>query len=457
VKKVGHIAAREFLGTVLTKGFIVGVLMTPALLTLVFALLPRLMNQRGTVVRGQVALIDPTGRVAQELRATISPAEITKRRDETARRALANAPAPLRDIAGRQPGTTAAVATALGAVPELEIVERPAGDLQGDKAWLTASSGGPRHLALVVVHPDAVDRAHDRDDFGVYDIYVPAALDDRVETAIFDSLREAIVNERLRAHDMDRRMIDALVRVQRPQSITLTASGEQATIGAFNRILPLAFTAVLLIGVLMGGQGLVTSTIEEKSSRVVEVLLSAVSPLELMAGKILGQMAVSLVVLAIYIGLGLLALASFALIGLIDPMLIVYLVVFFVITYLVVGSLMAAAGAAVNEMREAQQLVMPIMLAMMIPWVLAAPISREPNSTFSTVISFIPPVNTFTMLLRLTSTAPPPAWQVWVTIVIGLGSVAASIWFAAKVFRIGLLMYGKPPDLATLIRWVRAA
>jgi ABC-2 type transport system permease protein len=239
--------------------------------------------------------------------------------------------------------------------------------------------------------------------------------------------------------------------------VTLTPGNERATVGAFNRILPLAFTGMLLMGVLMGGQGLVTSTVEEKSSRVVEVLLSAVSPIELMAGKILGQMAVSLVILAIYIALALLALASFAMLGLVDPILIVYLVIFFIITYLTVGSLMAAAGAAVNEMREAQQLAMPMMLALMIPWVLAAPIAREPNSLFSTTISFIPPVNTFAMLLRLTSTAPPPAWQVGLTILIGIGSVTTAIWFAAKVFRIGLLMNGKPPDLATLIRWARSA
>ena len=209
--------------------------------------------------------------------------------------------------------------------------------------------------------------------------------------------------------------------------------------------------------VLIGGQGLVTSTIEEKSSRVIEVLLSAISPFELLAGKILGQMGVSLVMLGLYIGLAFMMLTSFALFGLLDLSLVFYLLVFFVITYLTVGSAMAAVGAAVNEMREAQSLMMPIMLTLMLPWVLAAPIAREPNSTFSMAMSFIPPVNTFAMLLRLTSSAPPPAWQVWLTIAIGLVSVVASMWCAAKVFTIGLLMYGKPPDLKTLIGWIRKA
>ena len=113
-------------------------------------------------------------------------------------------------------------------------------------------------------------------------------------------------------------------------------------------------------------------------------------------------------------------LASFAMFGLLDLSLVLYLLVFFLITYVTIGAAMAAVGSAVNEMREAQSLMMPIMLVLMVPWVLAAPIAREPNSTFSTAISFVPPVNTFAMLLRLTSSAPPPAWQVWLTIAIGL-------------------------------------
>jgi ABC-2 type transport system permease protein len=121
------------------------------------------------------------------------------------------------------------------------------------------------------------------------------------------------------------------------------------------------------------------------------------------------------------------------------------------------ASLMAAIGAAVNEMREAQTLMTPVMLAMMIPWILWLPISRDPNSMFAVITSFLPPINTFVMLLRMSSTAPPPGWQVWLSILIGLVSVYAAVWLAAKVFRIGILMFGKPPDFRTLIRWVRMA
>jgi ABC-2 type transport system permease protein len=97
------------------------------------------------------------------------------------------------------------------------------------------------------------------------------------------------------------------------------------------------------------------------------------------------------------------------------------------------------------------------MLLLTAPFWVWFPMSQNPNSTFSTVVSFLPPVNTFAMLIRLTSTAPPPWWQVWVSIGIGAAGVAAALWFASKVFKIGLLMYGKPPNFATLLRWARQA
>jgi ABC-type Na+ efflux pump permease subunit len=179
--------------------------------------------------------------------------------------------------------------------------------------------------------------------------------------------------------------------------------------------------------------------------------------MELMAGKILGQLAVSLLVMTVYVGLGLVLLVSFALIGLLDPWLIVYLLVFFLITYALFAAVFAAVGAAVTDLKEAQALMGPVMLLLMGPWIVAFPIVRDPDSPLAVALSFIPPVNTFFMMLRLASATPPPAWQALVSIGIGIAAAWAAIWFAAKVFRIGLLLHGKPPNLRTLVRWVRMA
>ena len=97
------------------------------------------------------------------------------------------------------------------------------------------------------------------------------------------------------------------------------------------------------------------------------------------------------------------------------------------------------------------------MLAISLPMMLNMPISRDPNGTLATVLSFLPGVSPMVMVLRLASSAPPPEWQVALSLLVGLLGVAAAVWLAGKVFRIGLLMYGKPPDLRTLWRWVRMA
>jgi ABC-2 type transport system permease protein len=452
MKKIGLVAQREFLATVSTKGFIVGLLIVPAIIGIAALIGPRIINAQSPQVRGDVAVIDSTGLVAPELRQALDYDAIVARRTETTRRAIGQTAPGLSGSAADE-----AVRQIANRVPRLRLVERAAAaDVQQEKNWLLQGTPEERHLALVVVHPNAVAR-NDQGNFGSYDLYVSRGMDDATESTVYEGLRQALVGARLKAGNLDQQLVEATMQVARPSSVIVSQDGEQTAQRGFTRSLPLILGVLMFISVMIGGQALMTSTIEEKSSRVVEVLLAAVSPFELMAGKLLGQLAVGLLSLAVYLSLGLLALWSFAMLGLIDPMLVVYLLVFFLITYLIFGALMMAIGAAVNQMAEAQSLMGPVMMLLLLPYLLSPMIGRAPNSTFSIAVSFIPPLNTFAMMSRLASDAPPPAWQVWLTVLVGIGGAAAAVWFAAKVFRIGLLMHGKPPNFATLIKWARAA
>ena len=342
-------------------------------------------------------------------------------------------------------------------MPKFEVVPLPeTSDLEAEKKLLIEEpTEGDGRLALVVVEPNAV--APDGDGFGAYELYVREKLDERLEGEIVDGIRAGIVDARILASGLEPEAVQRLTAVRRTRSITVTAEGEQETNKVLNTLLPGAFMVLLLMSVLTSGQNMMTNTIEEKSSRVVEVLLSAVSPMELMTGKIFGQMLVGFVVLALYAAMGIAALVSFAALGLLDPMLLIYQLIFYLIAYCYIASMMGSIGAAVNELREAQALMTPVMLVIMIPWLLWLPITRDPNSNFAPVTSFVPPINSFVMLLRIISTAPPPTWQIWLSITIGAVGVYFALRIAAKIFRIGLLMHGKPPNLATLLRWVRQA
>ena len=448
------IAKREFLATVATRAFIIGLLILPAIIAIFALAAPRLFSQKNYQIKGEIRVIDSTGRITPELQKTFDRERIAARRAEEARRALSNVPQQVQQLAGNSINKN--FASELGPIPELRIAEMPANsDLEQEKKWLNVQPKDMPHLALLVIHKDAIEPA----DLGkpIYELYVPPNFDDRTGNEIQRGLREAIVNARIQARSIDKSTMDAIMNIPIAPSVTVTQNEQRQTVQGFNIMLPAVFGILLFMGTTGGGGQLLNSMVEEKSSRVVEVLLSAVSPMELMAGKLLGQLGISLVGMGLYIVLGIALLSGFALLGLLDLSLIFYLIIFFLITYLVMGSLMMSVGAAVNDVKEAQSLMMPLMIVFMIPWILWLPISRDPGSALSVTMSFLPPVNTFAMLLRMTSNTPPPFWQVWLSIAIGIGSAYCAIWFTAKVFRIGLLMFGKAPNFATLVRWVRSS
>jgi ABC-2 type transport system permease protein len=456
MKKIRLVAKREFLTTVGNKGFMIGLLIMPALGFILLQLIPRIANAPAPQIRGEVAVIDATSQVTAELRTELDPQTIRARRREEALRTMVEA---ARGIGQAAPQVAAAeLSGAAAQVPDLRLVERPVdADIQKEKEWLKVTSPNENHLALIVLHPDAVVRASGRNEFGSYDLYVSANLNDNTESVIYESLRRSLVSARLRASNLDQTAVESTMRVARPRSVVVATKGEQQTQRGFKRALPFILGLLMFMGVMIGGQTLMTSTIEEKSSRVVEVLLAAISPLELMAGKLLGQLAVGLIVMSVYISLGIYALSTFSMLNALEPMLVLYLIVFFIITYAVFGAFMLSIGAAVNQIADAQSLMGPVMLLLILPYILSPIVGQAPNSTFSVAISFIPPVNTFFMMARLASDSPPPSWQVWLTVLVGIGAACSTVWFAAKVFKVGLLMHGKPPNFATLIRWARQA
>jgi len=462
VRRIFWIAWREFLATVATKGFIIGILVMPVIIAVMVFVMPILLDDTPPRVEGELVVLDSTGVVIEDIARWLEPEAVARRAGDMAEaidEAIPDVVQEIGDRAGRDDLADRALQLVLAQVPDIEVVALPLdADLEAEKGPLLEGSvadGG--RLAIAVIHPDAVERDSIGAPFGDYDLFVREKLDERIESELRGALRDAIISNRIRLSGLDRSEIDALTNMRRVRSTTVTRGGEQETNEVMNMLLPGGFMILLLLAVMTSGQHILLTTVEEKRSRVIEVLLSAVSPMQLLAGKILGQMCVGAVMLGLYGGMGFAALISFALLGFVDLSLIFYLLIFYLIAYFTLGSWMAAIGSAVNEITEAQSLMMPVMMTMMVPWLLWLPITRDPNGIFATVTSFLPPINTFVMLLRMSSNTPPPLWQVWVSILFGIAGVYASLWAATKVFRVGLLMYGKPPNLPTLWRWIRQA
>jgi ABC-2 type transport system permease protein len=448
LQRIGLIAARDYKATITSRAFLVGLLVMPVLLVMFAVLVPRILNSSSPQVIGEVAVIDGTGRIAPELTRALVPEEIARRRTIEAEQSPA------------KPAAAAGPAMASGSpIPRMGLVQVPPDtDVATYKSWLIQPrEATPRHLALVVVHPDAVIRRPGAAAFGSYDLYTSSKLDEGTESTLRNTVRAALIATRLRTQGLDPAGMATIQQVFQPESIVVGSTGDRSASRGFARILPFACGMLLFIGVMTGGQLLLTSTVEEKSNRVIEVLLAAVSPLELMYGKLLGQLGLGMTMTVVYLVMSVYALAQFSLSGLLDPMLIVYLLAFYVVTYLVFGSLMLTIGAAVNQSAEAQALMPPVIILLVGSYSLTGFIGQAPNSTFSVAMSFIPPVNTFAMIARVASSAPPPAWEVWTTLLISVVTALLVVWFAAKVFKVALLMHGRPPSFGTLIRWARMA
>ncbi len=211
---------------------------------------------------------------------------------------------------------------------------------------------------------------------------------------------------------------------------------------------------VLMFGATsLAGQGLLTSTLEEKTTRVAEVLLGAVSPVELLTGKVLGHLGVSLVFAMLWGGPTLLVLAVVASFVL-GPLQVLYVLVFIALASMSWAALLGGIGGAVNDVAEARHLLGPLSMVTLVIFAVAAAAVASPDTPLAVACSLVPPTAAPVMAVRVVSSSPPPHWQVWLALLASGGFALGLLWAAGRLFRIGLLLRSSPPNLRTVLRWV---
>ncbi len=260
--------------------------------------------------------------------------------------------------------------------------------------------------------------------------------------------------------------IDPLVAQQLQQpanfnSYTASASGtEEVGPAAFIRqFAPAAFAYVLIMGIFFSAYGLLTSTTQEKSNRIIEVLLSSITPLQLMSGKIVGLAAVGLTVL------GMAAVSAYAAVKLLPNFIdgmpditswitldIGFFGLYFLLGYLFYAAILVAIGAIARSAKEAEGMFLPVMFAMFLPLATIFPVAQDPNGTLARVLSYIPPLTPYVMMNR--AAGPPSVLDfVLTTALLGVAIVAV-FWAAARIFRVGILMTGQRPSVREVVRWL---
>jgi ABC-2 type transport system permease protein len=275
------------------------------------------------------------------------------------------------------------------------------------------------------------------------DILTPSLLGSGIRTTL---TREGLGNLGMPTSE-----VDSLLK-----PVDLISKDKDSGWAAFASVYALFFLMYFVI--LFYGMNVARSIIEEKTSRIFEVLLAAIRPEEMMAGKVIGVGAVGLTQVGIWIVAGLLVtqlglLAAGVSLS-ITPTQIVFFILFFLLGYILYSSVAAALGAMTSSEQELQQLNMFLMLPLIACSVVILQVVRDSDGFVARAFSFFPFCTPLIMYVRI-AVHQPPAWQIALSIVGLIFTILAILWFASRIYRVGILMYGKKPNLPEILRWLK--
>ncbi len=405
------VARREFLALVRTKAFVIGVVLAPALMSMAALLVPR-GDTPGDGPR-EVALIDYSGHLATPLERAAAEAGLA---------VSTHSPEAFDDLArARLDGQVRDGSLAAVVVIGSHVVT-------GNDADAAAE--------VVLTVRNVASRST---------LWLHRTLDDlvqlkRLEAAGIDSERA-------------RQILTAVeLQVRLPES----TGDYDPNVALKGAIAPLFTLMLVFLAIMSSAPYMLHSVIEEKQQRIAEVLLGSMSPFDLMAGKLLGSAGAGLTVVLVYAGMAFAGASHYGLGAVLSPSVLLLSLAHVLVALVMFGSLFLAAGAAATELKDAQGLMTPLTLIMIIPMMTLAELLGNPDGVLAVGLSLFPLTAPMILPVRLATTSVP-AWQVVVSVLGTLLSTTVIVWAAGRIFRIGILSQGRAPRLSELLRWIRSS
>ncbi|HEY2016634.1 MAG TPA: ABC transporter permease [Bryobacteraceae bacterium] len=434
------VAKRDYLATIRSKPFLFGLIVAPILFGSGFIGVA-ITKAKPDIKERRIAIIDRTGVSA----ATIIGAATEK-----------NSKDMFDKVSGRQVG------------PRYTFETVPPDDADPTAQRLALSNRVRNHQLFAfleigrdALHPAKADDPEKLPETSRVRYYSNAAGIDETRGWVAGPLNDGLRRARLAQLGIDPSRFSDVLNSATLQSMSLISRDEKtgsiqeahkrSDIEAF--AVPFILMMMLAMMVLMSAGPMLGAVADDKQQRVYEMLLGSASPFELMMGKVLAAVSLTLTSSIFYVIGATLVLQALAMIGMAPFSLLPWFFVYLIADVLVMSSLAIALGSACASPNDAQHLAMLVMAPALIPLFLIMPIMREPNGALATTMSLMPPFTPLLMLVRQAMPGGVPMWQPWVALVGVVAWSVAVAWGAARIFRIAVLMQGKTPNLAEIMRW----
>ncbi len=448
MRKFLAVVKHEYRKIVLRWAFLLGTLLFP-LIAACFAVVPAIIfSIKGEPTR--IAVIDRSGKIAPRLKENLSGERMAARAEKAAKDQLKDLSPNQKEKLQRDAAQFQDSFVIVGFNTEGKTDEQIRTEL--------SSRIAAKELDAYLIVPENYS-----DPEAQFDFYSRKSGDLIVNESLKNALDSAVRSQRLADANISEKQLDDLSRAVKWDVKKIDESGaEKEDSGGFLAGFAIAFMIYLNLAIY--GQMVMSAVVEEKETRIAEILFSSARPFQLMMGKLIGVALAGLTQFAIWVvsAAVLLAIvaptiaASGADIPLpsISPLAIVYFLIYFVIGFLLYSSIFALIGSMVTTVQEGGQFAfLPVML-MLTGFYFSFAVIRDSNSTMSFWASVAPFVAPMTMPVRVMQEMPP-FWQIALSIVVNGLAICGMIWVASRVYRVGMLMYGKRATIPEVWRWIR--
>lgn len=437
--KIFVVAFREYLAAVKTKAFLISLLLMPVLWG-GSILIQLILKDKVDTTEKRVAIVDYSGKLFDAVAAASNKRNTSDVFDKTTGKQIK--PKFVFEKIEPSSGDPARVGLELSD----RIRRKDAGDI----------------MAFIIVDRDAVEKTSTNPaEPAPINYYSNSPTYDDIQNWVAGPFNQRIRELRMNAANLDQELVSKVIAPARVSNLGLVSVDEsgnikqaQETNELANIFMPLGLMMLMLMVIMLGASPLMQSVLEEKTLRIAEVLLGSVKPFQLMMGKLIGMVGVSLTVATVYL-VGAFVAVRQAGFGEYFPAHVVWwFVLYLVLAVLMYGSIFIAVGATVSDLKESQNLITPVMLVAVAPMFVWINVVREPNSTMSTVLSLFPTATPMLMIVR--QVVPPgiPMWQPILGATLVLLTTVAFVFAAGRIFRVGILIQGKGAKVSDMFRWL---